>query len=479
MGHACCHGHKHGHESTSYISSPLLWIFCIIPALLKLFVLLRYYLRTGNSKKKVIGFFHPYCNAGGGGERVLWCALRAVKKRYPDIHCVVYTGDKAHSADDIRSKAKLTFNIPVSPDVEFVFLSSRGWVEAKRYPILTLLGQSFGSVLMGIEALIKRPPDVFIDTMGYAFTLPIFSLIGGCYTGCYVHYPTISTDMLNVVKCRNDSFNNRKIIAQSKFLTQMKLMYYRLFAQLYGIAGRCSSSIMVNSSWTEGHILKLWKKPSSTHKVYPPCDISGFLDIPLKKQSEPKEVLSIAQFRPEKNHILQVKSFHAFLESIPSKERTNYKLIMAGGCRNPGDEGRVQELTDLVNELDISENVTMKTNISFAELKSLLSTATVGIHTMANEHFGIGVVEFQAAGVITLAHNSGGPKMDIVDNEDGDICGYLADDVTSYSANLKEIFDLTSEQVDSIQKIAREKCQRFSEEHFAKEFLKATKSLFV
>ena len=29
----------------------------------------------------VIGFFHPYCDAGGGGERVLWCGIRAIQKR--------------------------------------------------------------------------------------------------------------------------------------------------------------------------------------------------------------------------------------------------------------------------------------------------------------------------------------------------------------------------------------------------------------
>jgi alpha-1,2-mannosyltransferase len=29
----------------------------------------------------VVGFFHPYCNAGGGGERVLWVAIRALQKR--------------------------------------------------------------------------------------------------------------------------------------------------------------------------------------------------------------------------------------------------------------------------------------------------------------------------------------------------------------------------------------------------------------
>lgn len=29
-----------------------------------------------------IGLFHPYCNAGGGGERVLWVAINAILTRY-------------------------------------------------------------------------------------------------------------------------------------------------------------------------------------------------------------------------------------------------------------------------------------------------------------------------------------------------------------------------------------------------------------
>ena len=31
---------------------------------------------------RVVGFFHPYCNAGGGGERVLWVAIRALQRRF-------------------------------------------------------------------------------------------------------------------------------------------------------------------------------------------------------------------------------------------------------------------------------------------------------------------------------------------------------------------------------------------------------------
>lgn len=38
--------------------------------------------RRGNEKYFHIGLFHPYCNAGGGGERVLWCAVKALHNRY-------------------------------------------------------------------------------------------------------------------------------------------------------------------------------------------------------------------------------------------------------------------------------------------------------------------------------------------------------------------------------------------------------------
>lgn len=47
-----------------------------------------------------------YSNAGGGGERVLWAAIRATQIRWPNAKCVVYTGDHDVNKDQILSRVK-------------------------------------------------------------------------------------------------------------------------------------------------------------------------------------------------------------------------------------------------------------------------------------------------------------------------------------------------------------------------------------
>lgn len=118
------------------------------------------------------------------------------------------------------------------------------------YPYFTLLGQSLGSIWLAMEALSAHQPDLYIDTMGYAFTYPLFKHIGQCKVASYTHYPTITSDMLRRVSGRVSAYNNRPIVANSPFLTAGKLFYYKLFAwvsqknyffsDLYKTRTRCS-----------------------------------------------------------------------------------------------------------------------------------------------------------------------------------------------------------------------------------------------
>lgn len=63
------------------------------------------------NRKRAVGFFHPYTNDGGGGERVLWCAVKAIQEESPDLDCVVYTGDHDASPESLTARALDRFGV--------------------------------------------------------------------------------------------------------------------------------------------------------------------------------------------------------------------------------------------------------------------------------------------------------------------------------------------------------------------------------
>ena len=119
----------------------------------------------------------------------------------------------------------------------------------------------------------------------------------------------------------------------------------------------------------------------------------------------PAEVLTHgpASPRPEKNHRLQVESFAHFLQQ-KGAERLNARLVLVGSCRDQEDEKRIAALRALCAELGVEKQVQFEVGIKNEQLKAWLGRASVGLHTMWCEHFGIGVVElmilphFQHAG---------------------------------------------------------------------------------
>ena len=63
-----------------------------------------------------------------------------------------------------------------------------------------------------------------------------------------------------------------------------------------------------------------------------------------------------------------------------------------------------------------------------------------------------------AAGLIMVAHNSGGPKMDIVINHEGNRTGFLADDEDSFAGAILKVMKMSSEEKRTIQLAARQVC---------------------
>ncbi|MCO5546776.1 hypothetical protein L7F22_000212 [Adiantum nelumboides] len=355
--------------------------------------------------------------------------------------------------------------------MQVVRLQKRHWVEPKSYPYFTLLGQSMGSMVLGMEALMKFTPLVFFDTCGYAFTYPLARALG-CKVVSYTHYPTISSDMLTRVLGRTTAFNNNLVIAQRQLLSFLKAVYYIFMMFSYGLAGRCVHLTMVNSSWTHGHIEKLWRVPKRIKRVYPPCDTRTLQTLPLKRKSDGMYFISVAQFRPEKGHGMQLEAFASLLEGLyardlPNQDRSgSVRLKLVGSCRNKEDEDRVQKLKLRCSELGIAEAVDFLVNVPYRELVDLLGGAIAGLHSMIDEHFGIVVVEYMAAGAIPIAHNSAGPKIDIVTEDEGHRVGFLAASVAEFASAMRTVLNMSEEERLEMAALARKRAMSFSEIRF-------------
>lgn len=89
---------------------------------------------------------------------------------------------------------------------------------------------------------------------------------------------------------------------------------------------------------------------------------------------------------------------------------------------------------------------------------------------MWNEHFGISVVEMMAAGLLVIAHNSGGPAMDIVQTFSGLETGFLACSEEEYAQKMELAMDVLSDQTGkgyNIRENGRNSIDRFSDECFS------------
>lgn len=114
------------------------------------------------------------------------------------------------------------------------------------------------------------------------------------------------------------------------------------------------------------------------------------------------------------------------------------ELWIVGACRGADDEEIVSSLKEMAKDMGISNSVKFFINQPRSEIIKIFKCASIALHTMKFEHFGISIVEMMAAGIIVIAHNSAGPRQDIIgpaanSDSSGAPVGFLAEDVDSYT----------------------------------------------
>ena len=150
--------------------------------------------------------------------------------------------------------------------------------------------------------------------------------------------------------------------------------YYRIFMFFYAFSLRKASFLMVNSSWTKAHIDSIlyhdngllnvlsylpplvFLRPSlaalkPAEIVYPPCDTRELAKLPLEGRG--RMIVSLAQFRPEKDHRTQLLALSSLLESHPEYRSPPIKMVLIGGSRNAGDAERVTQLRKLAKDIQV------------------------------------------------------------------------------------------------------------------------------
>jgi alpha-1,2-mannosyltransferase len=199
--------------------------------------------------------------------------------------------------------------------------------------------------------------------------------------------------------------------------------------------------------------------------------------IDVSTSSERKRenlIIYVAQFRPEKNHSLVLRAFakyyHSTADKTVSAERP--RLVLIGSVRsNTSDNIHIYNLRLQVRELKIYEATTFICDASFSVVLQQMQKASIGVNGMWNEHFGIGVVEYLAAGLIPVVHDSGGPKLDIVVPFKGEPTGYYAETDEQFATAFGSVFKMSDAKRLEMRLRNREAAKRFTEEAFARKWI--------
>lgn len=144
--------------------------------------------------------------------------------------------------------------------------------------------------------------------------------------------------MLQKVREQRSDFNNSQAISKSPILSKAKLAYYYLVFIIYKIIGKFVDFAQTNSTWTHEHMKKIWPSlyiSGKLTKLYPPCTVDRLLVLRKPDPTNEINIMSLAQFRPEKQQHLQLEVISELVKSrLPKK----IKLKMCGTTRGADDE---------------------------------------------------------------------------------------------------------------------------------------------
>lgn len=444
-----------------------------ILGLLKLLILAPYYfvkIRFLNptpepSEIKNVGLFHVPAHANGGGEKVLWAIVnKLIEEKQYKIHIYSDVVNK----EEMLQKVNRFFGYNIKPDDFNLIQLEDGYLTySDHWTVFSRYLEALSHFLVAFPALDKFMPDVFVETFTAHFSPITAKLLNpNLKVITYVHYPFTSPQ---VISDYWSSVTNSELGIKARLFAGLKLGYHYGLYLIYKFMGYFSDVCYTNSSWTQRHMVGNWGDKCQV--LYPPCNVDEFWSQDFNNKK--KTVVSLGQYRPEKRHDIQLDMMKYHLQQHPNSDIV-FKIMGSGKFEE--SEKIFKHLQDRVKNEKI-KNVELLKDLKFSEVMSNIKEATFGVHTMIDEHFGISVVEMLSGGLVTLAHNSAGPKDDILGNHTHALYGLLAKDDKDFNVTFNRMIedysdpskrDALLKKVKDGQKFARE---QLSNEAFSSKFV--------
>jgi len=207
---------------------------------------------------------------------------------------------------------------------------------------------------------------------------------------------------------------------------------------------------LTNSDWTGRMVQRLHGISSRT--LYPPVP-ALFPNVPWQARRD--GFLCIGRFAPEKELDRVIDILARVRAEVP-----DVTLCLVG---TPGPADYYQHIKERARAS--GEWITVKENLSRADLLALIPTYRYGIHGMLAEHFGMAPAEMASAGCIVFVPNDGG-QVEIV-NRDPRLLYETVDDA---AASITRIMRDPVEQ-QAVREMLSGRARAFSVERFTSSFL--------
>lgn len=435
-------------------------------------------LQQNQPRKISIGFFHPIQDPSGEKERLVWSMINTLltqnAQNFPHIEVVIYLSAYSEKATQttIIQKVMEKYAIDIPLSLKVVKLHHGKYIEGPSRSLFKLLGHLLTTIILTTEALERHTPDYFIDTTGAYMSYGVVkALVPFCQVGTYMHNPFIKYDTLEEV-AEDKTRNNHWLLQLGWPVLWLKKTYNNAVLRLPIVMGNCVDFAWANSTFTASHMRKLWprlggKGGAELKILFPPCGVERISHIDDSRRRN--VLLSFGRFTPETGHELQLEIF----QRLQLKNHKDLTFYIFGYCKNDKDKKHLQKLQRWCDKHRIKEKVAFLEEPTFGEWCEVLQEASYGIHTRKDEPFGSAIVEMMAAGLIVIADDTGGPKLDIITQKDHVPYGFRANNTKQFTEHIELCSDPKKKQFyKQVTAKAREEMQKFSETSFKEAFLK-------